>query len=378
MSDNRFQYFNPVAFFERYPNIEELFLKRNPFYEGTEDIYSVFEGVDDFPGLELLRQYYALPISTIPQSYGQYVTRQLIAEEHATLEDRTGDVGVEEQKNLDLFISLIEESIRKAEKHHIESNDPNKHMPGLLDPEILASWNTDKDNWKREAETIKRLKALKECPYTLHVILENGNDVFINEKPAFEKLFMDNEFPEIKEGLGQGRYFASRLFDSPSYENKEQADKDIYNIRDNDKSTFRNWRIHLKRNIVISEGVLRNIQDIYRDDFKDGEIQTTDPQLQDVFRKRRGDTDIVNVIETIQQNQMKIVTCPYEENVFVQGVAGSGKTVVLLQRLSDMVKRNMIEPSKSVFIEPNDEYNAFFEDDFRLRGLGEINPFRVP
>ena len=36
MSDSRFQYFNPVAFFERYPNIEELFLKRNLFMKGQK------------------------------------------------------------------------------------------------------------------------------------------------------------------------------------------------------------------------------------------------------------------------------------------------------------------------------------------------------
>ncbi|MBO5328797.1 MAG: UvrD-helicase domain-containing protein, partial [Clostridia bacterium] len=66
---------------------------------------------------------------------------------------------------------------------------------------------------------------------------------------------------------------------------------------------------------------------------------------------------------TIQEKQYEIITLPENEQFIVQGVAGSGKTMILLHRLSFLMYNNeRIKPRDVLVITPSDSFNAFIDE----------------
>ena len=53
-----------------------------------------------------------------------------------------------------------------------------------------------------------------------------------------------------------------------------------------------------------------------------------DPFLKEILSSRKDKREICDIIETIQEKQYEIITAPEEAEFIVQGVAGSGKTMI--------------------------------------------------
>lgn len=66
---------------------------------------------------------------------------------------------------------------------------------------------------------------------------------------------------------------------------------------------------------------------------EDGITATGDPRLIQIILHSR-DANVKNIISSIQNNQFKIITADELANILVDGVAGSGKTMILTHRLS--------------------------------------------
>ena len=47
-----------------------------------------------------------------------------------------------------------------------------------------------------------------------------------------------------------------------------------------------------------------------------------------------------NVVNTIQQEQNKVIRNLEDNNLIVQGIAGSGKTTVLIERIKEILNGN--------------------------------------
>ena len=91
----------------------------------------------------------------------------------------------------------------------------------------------------------------------------------------------------------------------------------------------------LNRHIFIKKSVLQSVNDEYVSGSKYAQQGIQDPFLIEVIRQRRKDghkND--NIISTIQKNQYEIVRYPTNQSFVVQGCAGSGKTHILMNRLS--------------------------------------------
>ena len=65
-----------------------------------------------------------------------------------------------------------------------------------------------------------------------------------------------------------------------------------------------------------------------------------DPFLREILKSRKEKQEICDIIETIQEQQFEIITLPEKDEFIVQGVAGSGKTMILLHRLSYIMYNN--------------------------------------
>lgn len=88
-----------------------------------------------------------------------------------------------------------------------------------------------------------------------------------------------------------------------------------------------------------------------------------DPFLKEILESRKEKHEITDIIETIQEKQYEIITLPERSEFIVQGVAGSGKTMIMLHRLSHLLYNNeSLRPSDILVITPSDSFNAFIDE----------------
>ena len=88
-----------------------------------------------------------------------------------------------------------------------------------------------------------------------------------------------------------------------------------------------------------------------------------DPYLREIIKNRKEEPAVKDIIETIQEKQYEISTRPEKDNFVLQGCAGSGKTMVMLHRLSYLMYNNEdIRPRDVLIITPSNSFNAFIDE----------------
>lgn len=97
--------------------------------------------------------------------------------------------------------------------------------------------------------------------------------------------------------------------------------------------------------------------------FREG---ITDPFLVKVLKLRKQQHSLVDIIATVQENQNAIVDETLYSNLVVQGCAGSGKTMVLLHRLSALKYNHPeFDFDNAIILTPNEQFNL------HIQGLAE-------
>lgn len=93
------------------------------------------------------------------------------------------------------------------------------------------------------------------------------------------------------------------------------------------------------------------------------EENVLDPFLREIIKTRKEEAAVRDIIETIQEKQYEIITCPKDINFVLQGCAGSGKTMVMLHRLSYlMYNHEEIKPRDVLILTPSNSFNAFIDE----------------
>ncbi len=111
------------------------------------------------------------------------------------------------------------------------------------------------------------------------------------------------------------------------------------------------FELNLKRQIEIDNAVLVNIYNSYK---RGADLNVQDTFLQKVLEAKKSRNEFTDIIKTIQSNQNSIIRDDLFTNSIVQGVAGSGKTVVLLHRLSYLLYNYKdMNKNKLIFITPS-------------------------
>ena len=88
-----------------------------------------------------------------------------------------------------------------------------------------------------------------------------------------------------------------------------------------------------------------------------------DPFLREILSGRKDKREICDIIETIQEKQYEIITLPRDDMFVLQGVAGSGKTMIMLHRLSYiMYNDESVKPSDVLVVTPSDSFNDFIDE----------------
>ncbi len=133
-----------------------------------------------------------------------------------------------------------------------------------------------------------------------------------------------------------------------------------------------NYKLILRRALRAANGRLLDFKNEYLSlsdylsaeeiDGRDEQL-IFDPYLKEILKSRKEKQEITDIIETIQEQQYEIITLPESSEFVLQGVAGSGKTMILLHRLSYIMYNNeSIRKTDVLVLTPSDSFNAFIDE----------------
>lgn len=109
--------------------------------------------------------------------------------------------------------------------------------------------------------------------------------------------------------------------------------------------------------------------------YKDG---TVDEFLIKILLDKKNSNDLTDIIYSIQENQNKIIRTNQNENFIVQGCAGSGKTMILLHRLSYLKFNNKLPNyDKIKIITPNKLFESFIGNLTKDLSIEEIEKMTI-
>lgn len=217
-----------------------------------------------------------------------------------------------------------------------------------------------------------------------------------------KSLMSDNDL-EVYLALEKGKYFQklfkiqnSPYFGSIIFEEENEPSKNIYlgitHLEDKNKNyLIYDWRAPIsslfydyevgecsyKAPEKIIKGNLKRKRQYKIEDCKikhifDNSINIDDSLLQEVL-SNDGSEKMKNIVNTIQQEQNKIIRNVEDKSLIVQGIAGSGKTSVALHRIAFLLYKIENISSKNVLIfSPNNVFSEYISNV--LPELGEDNP----
>ena len=107
----------------------------------------------------------------------------------------------------------------------------------------------------------------------------------------------------------------------------------------------------------------------------DNSLNISDEVLQEVLAEESSDR-MKQVVNTIQQEQNKVIRNLEDDNLIVQGIAGSGKTTVALHRIAFLLYRlNNLNSNNILIFSPNNIFTEYISDV--LPSLGEDNTLQT-
>ena len=247
---------------------------------------------------------------------------------------------------------------------------------------------------RRIAQLKKEIAELSEKPdyaaADYRAILEKNAEIAAQEQKlnAFKCFFMEPYFARmdaVDEREGYNSYYIGKKGDvnleivdwrAPLAVRYYQKSRVQFSINEYD------YRAVLRRALSVKNGKLVDFKNEYlsvKDVLSPEEIAGRDeeilfdPYLRSIIQSRKDDAHIRDIIETIQEQQFAIVTRPERESFVLQGCAGSGKTMILLHRLSYLMYNNEnLRPRDVLVITPSDSFNAFIDELSQVLELQKV------
>lgn len=137
-------------------------------------------------------------------------------------------------------------------------------------------------------------------------------------------------------------------------------------------------QVDLRREIDIQAGILRGVTDVFASNSEFADKGIYDKFLIQVLMSRKKSHQLTDIIATIQYKQNEIIERAYVANLIVQGCAGSGKTMVMLHRLSFWLYNNKsLKPENIKILTPNENFNIHIGGLHSQLNLGAIEIMSV-
>ena len=181
-------------------------------------------------------------------------------------------------------------------------------------------------------------------------------------------------------------YFARVDFTESGYEFSppEKIYIGLFTVQDEDsyETYVYDWRTPIASLFQAPSGVIKGevslkrqfeIQDGKLSYFFDSDVNITDGMLREAL-SHNASPQMRSIVETIQRQQDRIIRDMQNEALFVQGVAGSGKTSVALHRVAFLLYEGSTQKlyaNNIVIISPNNLFGSYIANV--LPALGEKN-----
>ena len=266
-----------------------------------------------------------------------------------------------EKKYLDNCINVIKDYLSELGQELYEKEEKSQEFKkyiwdnkASLDPTELKSLMSDNDLevylMMQKGKYFQRLFKIQNSPYFGSIIFEEENEL-----PKIIYLGITHLEDKNKNYLiyDWRAPISSLFYDYEVGECSYKAHEKI--IKGNLKR---------KRQYKIEDGKIKHIFD--------NSINIDDSLLQEVL-SNDGSEKMKNIVNTIQQEQNKIIRNVEDKSLIVQGIAGSGKTSVALHRIAFLLYKIENLSSKNVLIfSPNNVFSEYISNV--LPELGEDNP----
>ena len=119
----------------------------------------------------------------------------------------------------------------------------------------------------------------------------------------------------------------------------------------------RNIVLKLIRDLSVAHGRLFEYIDKFNIDRKGEEkSEVIDNHINQIIKENRKDKKIHDIVTSIKKNQYEIMTSDFDRNVMVLGCAGSGKTMILIHRMSYILFNSENINPNDIFIVSPTEY----------------------
>ncbi|MBE7077633.1 MAG: hypothetical protein E7377_02875 [Clostridiales bacterium] len=273
----------------------------------------------------------------------------------------------------DWFLSLLDdEGQRVYEEKHMEAVmqmlriariRPHKKAIKELKEEIARLERDEKDN----AETYRKVKNLLAEIDEERGKMEQYRPFF--DEPYFARMdLIDNKEGYNSYYIGKRGDIRLEILDWRTPVARRYYQKSCSSFTFNEYE----YKTILRRAIRTKSGKVLDFKNEYlslKDYLSAEEIadrdeeNVLDPYLREIIKARKEETAVRDIIETIQEKQYEIITRPEKGNFILQGCAGSGKTMVMLHRLSYLLYNNEdIKPRDVLIITPSNSFNAFIDE----------------
>jgi len=241
------------------------------------------------------------------------------------------DSYLEEKNNLTNNQQKIDNCIENFQENFQKNNGEINDIPSN-DYELLGYKQELLSENKTLNEKIKFYQEKKLNPYFGHMLLNSNHE-------NFDMYIGENSIVDLKQDhiVYDWRSPVASLF----YENQLEYQYQGYL-----------YNVELKRKLEIQNGELIDCFDNVSKGKKN-ERPIADEFLLKVLNEKRNIDEFVDIIRTIQGKQNEIIRNDKDENMIVQGIAGSGKTVIILHRLSYLLFNYPdIHPTEVLFLAP--------------------------
>ena len=232
-------------------------------------------------------------------------------------------------------------------------SDSNSFDEGEM-TQVKAATALEADKFFRKQDYLRRLKMIKDKPYFASIVFKDDKDNSIyNIYMSLTYLKDKNENNILYDWRSP---ICSLFYDYETGPCSYSAPGGVYS---GELKRKRQYKIE-KRKLV---GVF------------DNSLNIDDEVLQEVLATESSDK-MKNVVNTIQQEQNKVIRNLEDNNLIVQGIAGSGKTTVALHRIAFLLYRLENLNSNNVLIfSPNNIFTDYISEV--LPSLGEANTLQT-
>ena len=269
----------------------------------------------------------------------------------------------DEKNNARRNYELLDREVTKR-----ESKIPNPDITEYTTASIYDYEDvTNNQSMKNQNERyIKRTEEIRE--YTRDGQLYSGHCEVNRVIGPLNVYFMENNHPSRHFNYSDGSEFFLLNVDDKKYQS--------YLTMWHYPSEYK--EVNLSRNIFMSD---RNVHDVDIILEREGNnvnevyLEITDAYLRKALLRNKNLNSIQSIIQTIQEKQNNIRSKEPNVSFYVQGCAGSGKTMVLLHRLRYLLFNEDIKNSEYALLVPSDNFIDFIGELSNNFGISKKNVF---